>query len=105
MSGKDKDPEQYSTISGSDNNLPISPKDSGVNTVPLSVIEIMFEKTKPLVRNDGLVWKNLVQLTAPILVLGLQTAFFVSLMGKEGLLNVTEVVLIAERKSANMSLQ
>ena len=84
MGGKDKDPEQYSTISGSDNNLPISPKDSGVNTVPLSAIEIIFEKTKSLVRNDGLVWKNLVQLTAPILVLGLQTAFFVSLIGKEG---------------------
>ena len=50
-------------------------------------------------------WKNLVQLTAPILLQGLQTAFFVSLLGKEGLLNVTEVALIAERKSANTSLQ
>ena len=37
MSEKDKDHENYSTISGSANNLSISPKDSGINTVPLSV--------------------------------------------------------------------
>ena len=55
MSEKDKDHENYSTISGSANNLSISPKDSGINTVPLSVLERMFEKAKSLVRNDGLV--------------------------------------------------
>ena len=55
MSEKDKDHENYSTISGSANNLSISPKDSGINTVPLSVLETMFEKAKSLVRNDGLV--------------------------------------------------
>ena len=52
MSGKDKEPEKYSTISGSAN---ISAKDSGINTVPLSVLERMFERAKSLVRNDGLV--------------------------------------------------
>ena len=46
MSGKDKEPEKYSTISGSDINLSISPKDSGINTVPLSVLERMYEKAK-----------------------------------------------------------
>ena len=55
MNGKDKKPEKYSTISGSDNNLSTSPKDSGRNTVLLSVLETMFEKAKSLVRNDGLV--------------------------------------------------
>ena len=43
MSQKDKDHENYSTISGSANNLSISAKDSGINTVPLSVFERMFE--------------------------------------------------------------
>ena len=33
----------------------MSPKDSGLNTAPLSVLERMFEKAKSLVRNDGLV--------------------------------------------------
>ena len=55
MSEKDKDHENYSTIIGSANNLSISPKDSGINTVPLSVLERMFEKAKSLVRNDGMV--------------------------------------------------
>ena len=105
MNGKDKKPEKYSTISGSDNNLSTSPKDSGRNTVLLSVLETIFEKAKSLVRKMVWSWKNLVQLTVPVLLLGLQTAFFVSLLGKDGLLNVTEVALIAERKSANMSLQ
>ena len=55
MSEKDKDYENYSTISGSANNLSIPPKDSGINTVPLNVLERMFEKAKSLVRSDGLV--------------------------------------------------
>ena len=55
MSGKDKDPEKYSAIIESDNNLLISPKDSGINTVPLSVLEKKFTKAKCLLRNDGLV--------------------------------------------------
>ena len=46
MSEKDKDHEKYSTTSRSDNNLSISPKDSGINNVPLSVLERMFEKAK-----------------------------------------------------------
>ena len=44
MIEKDKDHENYLTISGSTNNLSISTKDSGMNTVPLSVLERMFEK-------------------------------------------------------------
>ena len=91
MSEKDKDHENYSTISESANNLSISPKDSGINTVPLSVLERMFEKVKSLVRNDGLVLEKPGALTASILLQGLQTAFFVSLLGKEGLLNVTVI--------------
>ena len=55
---KTKKPEKYSTISGSDNNLSISPKDSGINTIPLSIHETMFEKAKSLVRSDGLVLEN-----------------------------------------------
>ena len=46
MSEKDKDHEKYSTISRSDNNLSISPKDSGINAAPLSTLERMFEKAK-----------------------------------------------------------
>ena len=46
MSEKDKDHEKCSTISRSDNNLSISPKDSGINTVALSILECMFEKAK-----------------------------------------------------------
>ena len=105
MSERDKDRENYSSISGSDNNLSISPKDSGINTAPLSVHERMFEKAKSLVRNDGLILENPGAADGSYIVAGLQTSFFVSLLGKEGLLNVTEVALIAERKSANMSLQ
>ena len=104
MSERDKDRENYSSISGSDNNLSISPKDSGINTAPLSVHERMFEKAKSLVRNDGLILENPGAADGSYIVAGLQTSFFVSLLGKEGLLNVTEVALIAERKSANMSL-
>ena len=48
-------PEKCSTISGSDINLSISPKDSEINTVPMSVLERMFEKAKSLVRNGDLV--------------------------------------------------
>ena len=44
-------------------------------------------------------WKNLLQLTDPVL----QTAFFCVSSGTGR--SLTEVVLIAERKSANMSLQ
>ena len=104
MSERDKDRENYSSISGSDNNFSISPKDSGINTAPLSVHERMFEKAKSLVRNDGLILENPGAADGSYIVAGLQTSFFVSLLGKEGLLNVTEVALIAERKSANMSL-
>ena len=54
-SKRQRSKEKYSTNSESDNNLSISLKDSEINTVPLSVLERMFEKAKSLVRNDGLV--------------------------------------------------
>ena len=44
MSVKHKDHENYSTVSGSANNLSISAKDSGIKTVPLSVLERILKK-------------------------------------------------------------
>ena len=58
MSGNYKDPEKYSAVSGSNNNLSISPKDSRKITVLLSVLEKIYERNRPLVENDGLVLKK-----------------------------------------------
>ena len=58
MSGNYKDPEKYSAVSGSNNNLSISPKDSRIITVLLSVLEKIYERNRPFVGNDGLVLKK-----------------------------------------------
>ena len=58
MSGNYKDPEKYSAVSGSNNNLSILPKDSRIITVLLSVLEKIYERNRPLVGNDGLVLKK-----------------------------------------------
>ena len=58
MSGNYKDPEKYSAVSGSNNNLSILPKDSRIITVLLSVLEKIHERNRPLVENDGLVLKK-----------------------------------------------
>ena len=59
MSGNYKDPKKYSAVSGSNNNLSISPKDSRIIDVLLSVLERIYERMMVWC------WKNLVQLTAP----------------------------------------
>ena len=58
MSGNYKDPEKYSAVGGSNNNLSISPKDSRIITVLLSVLERIYERNRSLVGNDGLVQKT-----------------------------------------------
>ena len=65
MSGNYKDPEKYSAVGGSNNNLSISPKDSRIITVLLSVLERIYERSRSLVGMMVWCWKNLVQLTAP----------------------------------------
>ena len=82
MSGKDKDPEKYSTISGLDNDLSISPTDSWINTVPLSVVERMFEKTKSLVRNDGSVLEKPGATDSSYIVAGSENHIFCVSSGK-----------------------
>ena len=84
MSEKDKDHENYSTISGSANNLSISPSDSGINTVPLSVLERMFEKAKSLVRNDGLVLEKPDTTDGSYIVAGSANCIFCVSPGKGG---------------------
>ena len=84
LSGKNKEPEKYSTISGSDNNLSISPKDSGINTVPLSVLERIFEKAKSLVRNDGLVLEKPGATDGSYIVAGSANRIFCVSSGKGG---------------------
>ena len=84
MSEKDKDHENYSTISGSTNNLSISPKDSGINTVPLSVLERIFEKGKSLVRNDGLVLEKPSETDGSYIVAGSANRIFCVSPGKGG---------------------
>ena len=44
MSGNYKDPKKYSAVSGSNNNLSISPKDSRIIDVFLSVLERIYER-------------------------------------------------------------
>ena len=44
MSGNYKDPKKYSAVSGSNNNLSISPKDSRIIDVLLSVLERIYER-------------------------------------------------------------
>ena len=44
MSGNYKDPEKYSAIGGSNNNLSISPKNSRIITVLLNALETIFER-------------------------------------------------------------
>ena len=83
MSGNDKEPEKCSTISGSDNNLSISPKDSEINAVPLSVLERMFEKAKSLVRNDDLVLEKLDATDGCYMVAGSANRIFCVSSGKE----------------------
>ena len=58
MSGNYKDPEKYSAVGGSNNNLSIAPKDSRITTVLLSVLERIYERNRSLVGNDGLVLKK-----------------------------------------------
>ena len=82
MSEKDKDHENYSTISGSTNNISISPKDSGINTVPLSVLERMLEKAKSLVRNDGLVLEKPGETDGSYIVAGSASRIFCVSHGK-----------------------
>ena len=53
MSGNYKDPEKYSAVSGSNNNLSILPKDSRIITVLLSVLEKYMKET-------GLWWRMMV---------------------------------------------
>ena len=84
MSEKDKDHENYSTISGSANNLSISAKDSGINTVPLSVLERMFEKANSLVRNDGLVLEKPGATDGSYIVAGSANRIFCVSPGKGG---------------------
>ena len=84
MSGKDKEPEKYSTINGSDNNLSISPKDSGINTVPLSVLERIFEEAKSLVRNDGLALEKAGATDGSYIVAGSANHIFCVSSGKGG---------------------
>ena len=84
MSEKDKDHENYSTISGSANNLSISAKGSGINTVPLSVLERMFEKAKSLVRNDGLVLEKPGATDGSYIVAGSANRIFCVSSGKGG---------------------
>ena len=73
------------TIRGWDNNLSISPKDSGINTVPLSVIERMFEKAKSLLRNDGLVLEKPGATDSSYVVAGSANRIFCVSFGKGGL--------------------
>ena len=84
MSERNKDRENHSTISGSGNNLSISPKDSGINTAPLSVLERMFEKTKSFVRNDGLVLENPGATEGSYIVAGSANHIFCVSFGKGG---------------------
>ena len=58
MSGNYKDPEKYSAVGRSNNNLSISPKDSRIITVLLSVLERIYERNRSLVGSDGLVLKK-----------------------------------------------
>ena len=82
MSGKDKDPEKYSTISGLANNISVSPKDFGINTVQLSVLEIMSEKARALVRNDKLVLEKPGATNSFYIVAGSATHVFCVSYGK-----------------------
>ena len=56
-------------------------------------------------RNDGLVLEKPGATDGSYIAVGSENCIFVSLLQKEGLLNTTEVGLIAERKSVSMSLQ
>ena len=84
MSEKDKDHENYSTISGSANNLSISAKNSGINTVPLRVLESVFEKAKSFVRNDGLVLEKPGATDGSCIVAGSLNRIFCVSSGKGG---------------------
>ena len=84
ISEKDKDHENYSTISGWANNLSIPPKDSGINTVPLVLLERMFERAKSLVRNDGLVLEKDGETDGPYIVVGSANRIFCVFSGKGG---------------------
>ena len=55
MIGNYKDPEIYSAVSESNNNLSISPKNSRIITVFLSILERIFERNRGLAGSDGLV--------------------------------------------------
>ena len=67
-----------------DNNLSISLKDSEINTVPLSVLERMFEKAKSLVRNDGLVLEKPGATDGSYIVAGSANRIFCVSPGKGG---------------------
>ena len=84
MNEKDKDHENYSAISGSANNLSISAEGSGINTVPLCVLERMFKKAKSLVRNDGLVLEKPGATDSSYIVAGSVNRIFCASSGKEG---------------------
>ena len=62
------------------------------------VFERMFEKARSLVRNDGLVLKKPGATEGSYIIDGFASSFLVFLLEKAG------VLLIAERKSAKMSL-
>ena len=62
----------------------MSLKDSEINTVPLSVLERMFEKAKSLVRNDGLVLEKPGETDCSYIVAGSANRIFCVSSGKGG---------------------
>ena len=102
---KTKNLKKKSTINGSDNNLSISPKDSGRNAVPLSVLETMFEKAKSLMRNDCLVLEKLGAADGSYIVVGSANRIFCVSSEKGGSFKCDRSCINSRTKSANMSLQ
>ena len=97
-SGKYKVPEKYSTISGSDNNLSILPKDSGITTVLLNVFKKMFEKTRSLVMNVGLVFEKPGATDGNSIFTGSANRIFCVSSGKGGSFNCDRSCIISRTK-------
>ena len=55
MTDKEELLEEYASQCSSKQGLPLSAKDCKIDKVPLSILEVMFEKAASLIQIDGLV--------------------------------------------------
>ena len=102
MNDKEEFVEEYVSQCSSKQILPLSAKDCKIDKVPLSILEVMFEKAASLIQTDGLVIPKPGSSDGSYVVAGTCNRIFCLTPGKEDRLNVVVHALIAPQTFVNM---